>query len=242
MNQVGLRMLEISDLGELLNRPLAGFFEGEVRQAAEQAIAQARRGECGRFQYVMRTASGVAEWWDAVVTPITDASGAVVQLLSISRDITERRREEALHAAQHQVLEMIATGRSLPTCWRAWFDSSRTIATACCAPCSCSMRTGSASGMAPPRVFPTSYLDAINGLTIGPATGSCGTAMYWGRRVIVTDILTDPLWENYRDVASAVRTARVLVHADLFAAAQGARIVCDVLPGAARAARRRSCG
>ena len=40
MNEVGLRMLELSDPGELLNRPITGFFEGEVRQAAEQAIAR----------------------------------------------------------------------------------------------------------------------------------------------------------------------------------------------------------
>ena len=38
-------------------------------------------------------------------------------------------------------------------------------------------------------------------MSIGPRVGSCGTAMYLGTRVIVTDILTDPLWENGRDVA-----------------------------------------
>ena len=53
-------------------------------------------------------------WFDAVVTPITDVNGAVVQLLVISRDITERRREDTFRAAQHQVLEMIATGTTLP--------------------------------------------------------------------------------------------------------------------------------
>ena len=49
--------------------------------------------------------------------------------------------------------------------------------------------------------LPADYVRAINGLSIGPNAGSCGTAIYLGRRVIVTDILTDPLWENYRDVA-----------------------------------------
>ena len=49
MNEVGLRMLELSDPGELLNRPITGFFEGEVRQAAEQAIAQARTASGAAF-------------------------------------------------------------------------------------------------------------------------------------------------------------------------------------------------
>src|SRR5262245_22683056 len=78
INPVGLRELEIADPCELLDRPLAGFFEGKVRQAAEEAIVQARRGESGRFQYLMGTPSGAAKWWDAVVTPIMDANAVVV--------------------------------------------------------------------------------------------------------------------------------------------------------------------
>ena len=49
--------------------------------------------------------------------------------------------------------------------------------------------------------LPPSYRDAINGLEIGPSTGSCGTAAYLGRPVYVTDIATDPLWAAYRDLA-----------------------------------------
>jgi C4-dicarboxylate-specific signal transduction histidine kinase len=49
--------------------------------------------------------------------------------------------------------------------------------------------------------LPPGYVQAINGLMIGPNAGSCGTAMYLGERVIVTDILTDPLWEGHREVA-----------------------------------------
>ena len=114
MNAIGLRFLELTDASGLLNRPIAGFFEGEVRQAAEEAVVQAQRGGCGRFQDQMSAPSGLVKSFDAVVTPITDVNGAVVQLLAISRDVTERRREEALRASQHQVLEMIATGTALP--------------------------------------------------------------------------------------------------------------------------------
>ena len=114
INSEGLRALEIADASPLMDCPLAGFFDGDVRRAAEAAMEQARRGDRGRFQYMMRTASGVAKWFDSVVTPITNADGAVVQLLAISRDITERRREEAFRSAQHQVLEMIATSCALP--------------------------------------------------------------------------------------------------------------------------------
>ena len=49
--------------------------------------------------------------------------------------------------------------------------------------------------------LPADYVQAIDGEPIGPKKGSCGTAMYRGERVIVTDILSDPLWEDYRDLA-----------------------------------------
>jgi signal transduction histidine kinase len=51
--------------------------------------------------------------------------------------------------------------------------------------------------------LPEAYVKAIDGEAIGPKMGSCGTAMYRGKPVVVTDISTDPLWEDYRDLAAA---------------------------------------
>ena len=48
-------------------------------------------------------------------------------------------------------------------------------------------------GVAPS--LPEQYVKAVDGEPIGPKRGSCGTAMYRGEPVIVTDVLTDPLWE-----------------------------------------------
>jgi GAF domain-containing protein len=49
--------------------------------------------------------------------------------------------------------------------------------------------------------LPQSYCDAVDGLEIGPRAGSCGTAAYLGRPTYVSDIATDPLWADYRDLA-----------------------------------------
>jgi GAF domain-containing protein len=48
--------------------------------------------------------------------------------------------------------------------------------------------------------LPEHYVKAVDGSPIGPKSGSCGTAMYRGERVVVTDILTDPLWEDYSEL------------------------------------------
>ena len=57
-----------------------------------------------------------------------------------------------------------------------------------------------------------------------------------GTRVIVTDILTDPLWENYREVANGLDCGRAGRRRS-FAAAKGAGFVCDVLYAEPRAPR-----
>ncbi|WP_409423444.1 EAL domain-containing protein [Pseudoalteromonas sp. RW-H-Ap-1] len=45
------------------------------------------------------------------------------------------------------------------------------------------------------------YCEAINGIHIGPSVGSCGTAVHEKKRIIVSDIATSPLWENYKALA-----------------------------------------
>src|SRR5690606_16807626 len=42
------------------------------------------------------------------------------------------------------------------------------------------------------------YSALIDGVEIGPKVGSCGTAMWRGEPVIVSDIQTDPLWEDFK--------------------------------------------
>lgn len=49
--------------------------------------------------------------------------------------------------------------------------------------------------------LPDEYTRLIDGRPIGPMSGSCGTAVYRGEQVIVSDIATDPLWERFRDIA-----------------------------------------
>src|SRR5208282_5011668 len=39
----------------------------------------------------------------------------------------------------------------------------------------------------------------IGTMSVGPKGGSCGTAVYRRESVYVTDILTDPIWDDYRD-------------------------------------------
>ncbi|SDR65008.1 PAS domain S-box-containing protein [Christiangramia echinicola] len=48
--------------------------------------------------------------------------------------------------------------------------------------------------------LPKAVSNAINGHSIGPNAGSCGTAAYVRKRIIVSNIETDPLWADFKEI------------------------------------------
>jgi PAS domain S-box-containing protein len=107
MNVGGMCLLEIDDLTPFLNTEWLCFWQEEYRQVATTAIIQAKAGETGKFQGFCPTAKGAPKCWDVVVTPIHDSSGQVIQLLSVSRDITDHKQAETSLREQTKLLQVI---------------------------------------------------------------------------------------------------------------------------------------
>ncbi len=126
---------------------------------------------------------------------------AVHRALREAKERGERKRAEALLSGEKRVLEMIAAGTSLAAVLDALCRLVEQLAADSLAsillldPDGVHLRHGAAPSL------PRSYTDAIDGGTIGPAAGSCGTAAYLRQPVLVSDIATDPLWAEYRDLA-----------------------------------------
>ena len=121
---------------------------------------------------------------------------------SILGSSDSRSEIEALLAGQNRIFEMIATDGPLEETLNfllllieSQFDGML-----------CSILLLDSDGLhvhhAAAPSLPKSYCAAIDGIAIGPRVGWCGTAMHRGERVIVTDILDDPLWDDYRMLAS----------------------------------------
>ncbi len=113
------------------------------------------------------------------------------------------KNEEDFRDGQSRVLEMIAAGAPLS----AILNRLVLLIEAQAPEMLCSVLLLSDDGNhirhgAAPSL-PKEYVKAIDGAPIGPKNGSCGTAMYRGKPVVVTDIVEDPLWEDYRDLAAA---------------------------------------
>jgi PAS domain S-box-containing protein len=122
---------------------------------------------------------------------------------AIVRDISNRKRREALLAGENRVLEMVAKGESLANildklCLLVEEQSTGVLASILLMdPNGKQLRHGGAPNL------PKSYTEAIDGAFIGRAVGSCGTAAYRAEQVIVADIAVDPLWADFRDLALA---------------------------------------
>lgn len=101
MSQGGMEVLEICDVGPLLNNSWIDFWEGADRESAREAVRTAREGGVGRFVgYFEPRISRQPRWWDVVVSPIRDANGNPERLLALSRDVTDiTKKEEALREA-----------------------------------------------------------------------------------------------------------------------------------------------
>jgi two-component system, LuxR family, sensor kinase FixL len=110
-------------------------------------------------------------------------------------------KEEPFYAGQTRILELVASGASLPDI----LTQIVLLMEAQVEGMICSILVLKADGKhvqhgAAPSL-PEAYVKAVNGAPIGPRNGSCGTAMFLKRPVIVTDVMTDPLWADYRELA-----------------------------------------
>ena len=95
MNEGGMQVLEICDIGPFLNGPWVEFWEGADREAAKAAVQAAKDGGIGRFVgYFETRTSRQPRWWDVVVSPVYDASGRPERLLALSRDVTQHKKNE----------------------------------------------------------------------------------------------------------------------------------------------------
>lgn len=51
------------------------------------------------------------------------------------------------------------------------------------------------------HALPKTYCDALDGVVIGSSVGSCGTAAFTRKRIIVENINTHPYWSQYKSLA-----------------------------------------
>lgn len=115
----------------------------------------------------------------------------------VVRDITERKRSEALISGQVGIFEMIATGQPLP----ALLDRIVRLVGEIAGNLSCSIFLLDAEDgflhSAASFGLPDAFQQTIQKVPVGLHSGSCGAAVHLRMPVVSADISVDPLWEDY---------------------------------------------
>ena len=207
MNRNGQCLMEVDDLSQVGGRSWVSLYPSEEAPSVLAALEQARQGQAAQFVAMCPTVKGVPKFWDVRVSPIHGADGQLQGFLAVSRDVTElqelvRARELAvlLADAQKVAMEQAVSGASLEqvlgTLVRAAEAHSReVILVSILIVQDGHLRHGAAPSL------PQAYSAAIDGMATGPNAGSCGTAAHFNQEVVVSDIGTDPLWQDYRELA-----------------------------------------
>ncbi len=198
-NRAGAELAGIPQ-DELVGTPVTDTYLPEERHLFQERLEKLKTERTVRFErkFVRKNGQIVP-----VEVSVSGIRGGYFQ--AILRDISERKRGEALQAGEKRILEMIATGVALKEILNALCliieeQQSGTLASVLLL-----NPDGVYLDVVAGPSLPKEWTEQMEKLPIGPCAGSCGTAAYRGSPVIVSDIATDPLWNVPEHRASALK-------------------------------------
>jgi len=123
------------------------------------------------------------------------------QIRMVLIDITEREIADNALGVQKNLLELIASGASLHVSLLTLAQAIEKLSSDVLCSILLLDKDGIRLRVAAAPSLPEEYCRFTDGLAIGDSVGSCGTAAFSRKAVIVEDISTDPLWNEFREIA-----------------------------------------
>ncbi|TKS61747.1 MAG: histidine kinase [Nitrospira sp.] len=215
---IGMALVALDGRWLQVNRALCeivGYSESELLEMNFQAITHpddleadmglARRllsGEIPNYEIEKRylDKEGHVVWILLSESLVCDAQGTPLYFIAQIQNITKRKRADELKAVQQRFFERIVMNRPLAETMDFLVRSIESLSDGgVCSlllvhPESKTLHRGAVTAL------PEAFNRAVDGASIGPCNGSCGTAAYRKAPVVVTDIATDPLWTLWPEV------------------------------------------
>ncbi|MBO9537244.1 EAL domain-containing protein [Herbaspirillum sp.] len=163
----------------------------------ERCHGELLQGQSFHTEELIRDMNDQPIWISAVVNPILDAAGKLVNAVCVMTDITNTKVHEVL---QYRVLNAMARDSSLNEQMSLLCEEVERVAPEVIASVLRVDEQGKLHTLAGPSL-PEFYNRALDGIQIGPDVGACGTAAFTGEPVVSADIETDPHWADYRNLA-----------------------------------------
>jgi len=128
-----------------------------------------------------------------------DSKNKPVRLVGTHLDLSERKREKLFSERHAKIVEMIAKGMPATIIYEAivlMYEERHPGLR-----CSLLELSGNRLAHVCAPSLQNAYIEALNGLEVGPTSGSSGTSAFTGKRVLVENIDTDIKWESIKHLA-----------------------------------------
>jgi two-component system, cell cycle sensor histidine kinase and response regulator CckA len=206
-NDAAIRLLEFDGREGIVSRSVADLSPEQQpdgtpsMEKAKELIAHAFSKGCNRFEWTHLKADGSELPVEVSLTPMS--LGGKWLLHAVWRDISERRQVEFREQTLLDILEKMASGASLPCLLNdiVSFVEKNSPGALCSILVVNDESTRLHHGAAPS--LPDYYNEAVNGLRIKEGMGSCGTAAFRRKRVVVEDITGHPYWKGFEPAVHA---------------------------------------
>jgi PAS domain S-box-containing protein len=112
INPAGMAMIEADDVNTIIGESLLPLVMPEHRKAFETLIESVFKGKTETLEFGITGLKGTRRWMDMHAVPFRDDRGTIVAVLSIARDITEKKQLEAqfLRAQRMESIGTLAGG------------------------------------------------------------------------------------------------------------------------------------
>ncbi|MCW9005083.1 MAG: PAS domain-containing protein, partial [Gammaproteobacteria bacterium] len=170
----------------------------QIKQSEHNAFA---KGEKHSIDHRIIMPNGDIRWVHEEAEARFNIKGKPIYLQGTVQDITQRKYTEQLQKGRSQIQEEVLLDKPLENILETIILHAEDMQPGMMGSVLLLDDSGQYLMHASAPHLPDFYNAAVNGLKIGPDVGSCGTAAFTGKRVIVENIHTHPHWETPRELA-----------------------------------------
>ena len=175
------------------------IYDEDREYAMNFDLLQQQKSHSHAYDYRMIKADGNMVWVKDIVSVINDKDGPR-WLRGIMVDITDTKLLTDLDHLEKEVLEMSSRqDKDIETVLHTYVKGIESLFHQM--KCSILRVRDNRLYNWTSQSLPEAYVRSINNLEIGPENGSCGSAAFLKKRVIVSDIATDEKWTRYKHLA-----------------------------------------
>lgn len=144
---------------------------------------------------------GTLFWNDVSITPVRNNKNILTHFIGVQNDVTNKVKAEDLKERIRNILELIAQDRPLKNITKKIIDSVEIHLEDCMGSILLLNKVNKTLNIIDAPNLPKTFCNFIDGAVIGPKTSCCGAASYFKKEVVVTNLETDVLREDYKKIA-----------------------------------------